>query len=95
MQNAKHGLCNDSFSVQTLQNLSCNSILSPEAPEEIQMGEYLPWLARQEERAILKSSFPALVLREGTNLHASHSTQIFLRAKAVHHLYPPPLQETY
>lgn len=59
------------------------------------MEEYLPWLAKQEERAILKGSFPALVLREGTNLHASHSTHTFLRAKAVHHLYPPPLQETY
>lgn len=91
MQNAKH----DSFSVQTLQNLSCNAILSPEAPEEIRMGERLPWLARQEERAIFKRSFPALVLREGTNLHASHSAHMFLRAKAVHHLHPPPQQETH
>lgn len=52
-------------------------------------------LAKQEEQAILKGSFPALILRKGTNIHTNHRTHMFLRAKTVHHLYPPPLQETY
>lgn len=72
-----------------------NAKLSPEAPGKIQMEEYLSWLAKQVERAILKGGFLVLAVKEGTNLHASHGTYIFLRTKAADHLYPPPLQETY
>ena len=41
------------------------------------MGQYLPWLAKQEERAILKGHFPALVPGEGTNLHDSQNPYTF------------------
>lgn len=58
IQNSDMTWCNGSLPVQTLQNLLCHSILSPEAPGQIQR-ECHSWLAKPAERAVFKGKLPS------------------------------------
>lgn len=77
MQNAKHDLMQWQLLSARLYKIFPVIQYSVLKLQRSTDGRIPSLLAKQEERAILKGSFPALVLKKGTNIHTNHRTHVF------------------